>query len=71
VNILVATPGKLFDLLSEFDVLSLEKVKYFVVDEADEMFDRGFFPQIRDIIDQFLTPKVCNSYLIRSKLAKK
>ncbi|CAL8136740.1 unnamed protein product [Orchesella dallaii] len=57
VNILVATPGRLLHLLTEFDVLSLGKVKYFVVDEADEMFDRGFFPQIGDIVNQFLTPK--------------
>ncbi|ODM96864.1 ATP-dependent RNA helicase DBP1 [Orchesella cincta] len=56
-NILVATPGKLLHLLSEFKVVSLEKVQFFVVDEADEMFDRGFFPQIGDIVNQFLSPK--------------
>ncbi|ODM88708.1 putative ATP-dependent RNA helicase ddx3 [Orchesella cincta] len=44
-NILVATPGKLLHLLSEFHVVSVAEVKYFVVDEADDMFDRGFFPR--------------------------
>ncbi|CAL8119633.1 unnamed protein product [Orchesella dallaii] len=58
VDILVATPGRLLHLLSEFDVLTLGKIQYFVVDEADEMFNRGFFSNIRNIVDQFLIPKV-------------
>ncbi|CAL8119551.1 unnamed protein product [Orchesella dallaii] len=54
VDILVATPGRLLHLLSEFDVLALGKIRYFVVHEADEMFDRGFFSHIRNIVDQFM-----------------
>lgn len=49
VQIVVATPGRLIDLI-ERNALSLEKVKYVVLDEADEMLNMGF----RDDIDHVL-----------------
>lgn len=50
VDLLVATPGRLWDLYQN-GVLSLKKVKYLVVDEADRMLDLGFLPQLRQIMD--------------------
>ncbi len=44
-NIIVATPGRLIDLLNR-KALKLDTVKYFVCDEADRMLDMGF---IRDV----------------------
>lgn len=48
---IVATPGRLVDLLNQRAV-RLDKVGYLVLDEADRMFDMGFAPQVNVIIDQ-------------------
>jgi ATP-dependent RNA helicase RhlE len=49
VEILVATPGRLLDLLQQ-KALSLGKVQILVLDEADRMLDMGFIPDIKRII---------------------
>jgi ATP-dependent RNA helicase DDX3X len=51
VEILVATPGRLVDLLERARV-SLQLIKYLALDEADRMLDMGFEPQIRKIVEQ-------------------
>ena len=48
-SILVATPGRLNDYIEEGSI-SLKKVSYLVLDEADRMLDKGFEPEIRKIV---------------------
>lgn len=48
VDILIATPGRLFDLSAQGHLI-LEDVKYLVLDEADRMLDMGFLPDIQQI----------------------
>ena len=50
VNIVVATPGRLLDLMNQRK-LSLKDIDFFVLDEADRMLDMGFIHDIRKIIN--------------------
>jgi len=49
VDVLVATPGRLLDLMNQ-GFINLKDVEYFVLDEADRMLDMGFINDIRKII---------------------
>ena len=49
IDILVATPGRLLDLINQ-GFISINAVKYFVLDEADRMLDMGFIHDIKKII---------------------
>jgi superfamily II DNA/RNA helicase len=51
VEIVVATPGRLIDLLDR-KALRLDDVEVVVIDEADQMADMGFLPQVRKIMRQ-------------------
>lgn len=51
VDILVATPGRLLDLMNQ-KYISLEHIKLFVLDEADRMLDMGFSHDMKKIIAQ-------------------
>ena len=50
VDILVATPGRLRDLIDR-GAASLDKVQVAVLDEADQMADMGFLPEVTEILD--------------------
>jgi ATP-dependent RNA helicase RhlE len=49
VEILVATPGRLLDLMQQRHA-KLERIEVLVLDEADRMFDMGFLPDVKRII---------------------
>jgi ATP-dependent RNA helicase RhlE len=49
VDILVATPGRLLDLMQQRHI-SLQDIKFFVLDEADRMLDMGFVHDVKRII---------------------
>jgi superfamily II DNA/RNA helicase len=51
VDVLVATPGRLEDLIEQ-RALELKHVEFVVIDEADRMADMGFMPAVRRILDQ-------------------
>jgi ATP-dependent RNA helicase DDX5/DBP2 len=51
VEIVIATPGRLIDML-ETQKTNLRRITYLVMDEADRMLDMGFEPQIRKIVSQ-------------------
>lgn len=51
VDIIVACPGRLLDLLQE-GAFNLRQVEMLVLDEADHMFDQGFLPDVRRILRQ-------------------
>lgn len=51
VDVLVATPGRLLDLMNQ-GFINLQDIKYFVLDEADRMLDMGFIHDIKKIISQ-------------------
>ncbi|KAM1601548.1 hypothetical protein ACFX13_026344 [Malus domestica] len=50
-EIVVATPGRLIDML-KMKALTMQRATYLILDEADRMFDLGFEPQIRSIVGQ-------------------
>jgi len=49
VDILVATPGRLLDLMQQGH-LALDEVKYFILDEVDRMLDMGFIHDIKKVL---------------------
>jgi ATP-dependent RNA helicase RhlE len=51
LDILVATPGRLLDLLEQ-RAMSLKEIKILVLDEVDRMLDMGFLPDVRRIVEK-------------------
>ena len=56
VDVLVATPGRLLDLMDQ-GFVKLKNIEYFVLDEADRMLDMGFIHDIRKIIAKLPTDR--------------
>lgn len=67
VDVLVATPGRLLDLMNQ-GYISLDDIKYFVLDEADRMLDMGFIHDIKKIIAQL--PKKRQSLFFSATMPK-
>jgi len=67
VDVLVATPGRLLDLQSQ-GVLSLGKVEFLVLDEADRMLDMGFLRDIKKVLD--LVPKERQTLLFSATFSR-
>lgn len=65
VDLLVATPGRAQDLINQRK-LSFADVKFTAIDEADQMADMGFLPQVRRLLD--LTPKTGQRLLFSATL---
>ena len=67
VDILVATPGRLLDLMNQ-GFVTLDHIKYFVLDEADRMLDMGFIHDIKKIIARL--PKQRQSLFFSATMPK-
>jgi ATP-dependent RNA helicase RhlE len=67
VEILIATPGRLNDLI-ERGAVALEDFSIFVLDEADRMLDMGFLPQVRQILRHL--PKKRQTMLLTATLSR-
>jgi ATP-dependent RNA helicase DeaD len=67
VSVVVATPGRLVDLINR-KALSLSDVKYVVLDEADEMLNMGFKEDIDAILDK--TPSTKSVWLFSATMPK-
>ena len=67
VQIIVATPGRLIDLLSR-KVVDLTTIRYVILDEADEMLNMGFKEDIDDILST--TPKQKNVWLFSATMPR-
>lgn len=55
-EIIVATPGRLLDLIND-GIFTLKRCSFVVLDEADRMLDMGFEPQVRQILNQIRTDR--------------
>ncbi|HQR42763.1 MAG TPA: DEAD/DEAH box helicase, partial [Gemmatales bacterium] len=67
VDILIATPGRLVDLMNQ-GLCDFSKVEIFVLDEADRMLDMGFEPDLRKIMAQL--PKARQSVLFSATMPR-
>ncbi|WP_066759749.1 DEAD/DEAH box helicase [Crocinitomix algicola] len=67
VDILIATPGRLLDLISQ-GFITLKHLEYFVLDEADQMLDMGFIHDIKKIIQ--LIPEKRQSLFFSATMPK-
>lgn len=65
IDLVVATPGRLIDLI-ERDEVSLSDVRHVVIDEADRMADMGFLPQVEWILRH--APGECQTLLFSATL---
>jgi ATP-dependent RNA helicase RhlE len=65
VDILIATPGRLLDLMNQ-NYINLQHIKFFVLDEADRMLDMGFAVDVKKIIAHL--PKIRQTMLFSATM---
>ncbi len=65
VDLLIATPGRLLDLMNQ-GAIRLDRIETFVLDEADRMLDMGFVPDVRRILAAM--PKVRQTLLFSATM---
>lgn len=68
IDILVSTPGRMFDLISQ-GALDIHYVKFLVLDEADLMLDMGFAKDISDVLK--FVPKKRQTLFFSATISKK
>lgn len=68
VDVVIATPGRMFDLISQ-QHLDVSAVKYLVLDEADLMLDLGFYKDIKDVLRHI--PKKHQTLFFSATISKK
>ena len=66
-QIIIATPGRLKDLMSR-GLINLGKITYCILDEADEMLNMGFYPEIKEILSS--TPDDKSTWLFSATMPK-
>ena len=67
IDVLVATPGRLLDLMGQ-GYISLKDIGYFVLDEADRMLDMGFIHDIKKVLEKL--PKERQSLFFSATMPK-
>ncbi|GAB5418157.1 MAG: DEAD/DEAH box helicase [Crocinitomicaceae bacterium] len=68
IDVLIATPGRMFDLVSQ-GALDLSKTEFLVLDEADLMLDMGFAKDIKDVLR--LLPRKRQNLFFSATISKK
>lgn len=66
-EIVIATPGRLIDLMNQ-GIIRLNKIEMFVLDEADRLLDMGFLPDINKITQEL--PDDCQTLLFSATMPK-
>ncbi|MCM1320645.1 MAG: DEAD/DEAH box helicase [Bacteroides sp.] len=67
IDIIVGTPGRVIDL-QKSGTLDLSEVSFLVIDEADRMFDMGFYPDLRTLIKVLPQPEKRQTMLFSATL---
>ena len=68
VDILVTTPGRMFDLISQ-NIINISKIKFLILDEADLMLDFGFLKDIKDVMS--FIPRKRQTLFFSATISKK
>ncbi len=69
VDIAIGTPGRLLDL-AERGLLRLQAIDFLVIDEADRLFDMGFLPDIKRLMQQMPAAQARQSMLFSATLSR-
>ncbi len=67
-HVVIATPGRLADLLRSTDTFNLKKIKFLVMDEADRLLESSFSEDLGDIFDEI--PKDRQTLLFTATLSE-